>query len=41
MIYYMISNDNIAIALESSRRSIIINKIDKDGNPQEITLTAK
>jgi hypothetical protein len=33
--------DNIAIALENSGKSIIINKIDKDGNSQEITLTAK
>ena len=33
--------DNIAIALESSGRSIIIKKIDEDGNSQEITLTAK
>jgi hypothetical protein len=33
--------DNIAIALESSGKSIIINKIDKDGNSQEIILTGK
>ncbi len=30
--------DNIAIALKSSGRSIIIKKIDEDGNSQEITL---
>lgn len=33
--------DNIVVALESSGKSIIINKIDKDGNSQEIILTAK
>lgn len=34
--------DNIAIALKSTQgTSIIIKKIDKDGNSQEITLIAK